>query len=307
LIGPPGTGKTLLARAVAGEAAVPFFSISGSDSSRCSSASAQPRSDMFKTAKDNARRCLIDEIDAVARIARAGVGGGSDEREQTLNQNPQRDGRLPAQRIGHRHRRTNRPDVLESGAAQAGPVRPPRHHRPATWQAAWKCFKVHTRHPSRGRRRELESIARKMIGMTGADLRTWQRGGALATRRGQNRIDRRDFERAARPRLDGSQARGSVDRLRQEPHRPTTKRATPWSAGWSRPANPPQKVSIIPAAGRWAVTFTCPRRRLSPGPGLLQGPLGADDGAPPADRRCTASRFAGTKTTQAGDPLARYM
>ena len=138
LVGPPGTGKTLLARAIAGEANVPFFTISGSDFVEMFVGVGASRvRDMFEQAKKNAP-CIvfIDEIDAVGRHRGAGLGGGNDEREQTLNQ-------LLVEMDGFESNEgviliaaTNRPDVLDPGAAAAGPLRPPgrgaqpRHRRP---------------------------------------------------------------------------------------------------------------------------------------------------------------------------------
>src|SRR5262249_1443255 len=122
LIGPPGTGKTLLARAVAGEAAAPFFSISGSEFIPIFVAlGAGPVPDMFKTAKANAPSLLfIDEIDAVGRMRGAGVGGGSDEREQTLNQIlSEMDGFQPNESVIV-IAATNRPDVLDSALLRPG-------------------------------------------------------------------------------------------------------------------------------------------------------------------------------------------
>jgi cell division protease FtsH len=127
LIGPPGTGKTLLARAVAGEAGVPFYSISGSEFIQMFVGVGASRvRDMFKTAKENAPALLfIDEIDAVGRMRGAGVGGGSDEREQTLNQIlSEMDGFQPNESVIV-IAATNRPDVLDSALLRPG-RRPPR-------------------------------------------------------------------------------------------------------------------------------------------------------------------------------------
>src|SRR5260370_8560072 len=123
LVGPPGTGKTLLARAVAGEAGVPFFSINGSEFIQMFVGVGASRvRDMFKTAKDSAPCLLfIDEIDAVGRMRGAGVGGGSDEREQTLNQIlSEMDGFQPNESVIV-IAATNRPDALDSAL-----FRPPR-------------------------------------------------------------------------------------------------------------------------------------------------------------------------------------
>jgi cell division protease FtsH len=200
LVGPPGTGKTLLARAVAGEAGVPFFSISGSEFIQMFVGVGASRvRDMFKTAKDNAPCILfIDEIDAVGRMRGAGVGGGSDEREQTLNQIlSEMDGFTPTETVIVMAA-TNRPDVLDSALLRPG--RFDRHitiDRP-TWQGRLAILKVHTRNKPLADDVNLETIARGMIGMTGADLRNLANEAALlATREGKAKIDRSDFERAA--------------------------------------------------------------------------------------------------------------
>src|SRR5438876_3228690 len=199
LVGPPGTGKTLLARAVAGEAGVPFFSISGSEFIQMFVGVGASRvRDMFKTAKE-AAPCLlfIDEIDAVGRMRGAGVGGGSDEREQTLNQIlSEMDGFQPNESVIV-IAATNRPDVLDSALLRPG--RFDRHvtvDRP-TWQGRLAILKVHTRNKPLADDVNLEEIARKVIGMTGADLRNLANEAALvASRDGKSKIDRIDFERA---------------------------------------------------------------------------------------------------------------
>ena len=200
LIGPPGTGKTLVARAVAGEAGVPFYSISGSEFIQMFVGVGASRvRDMFKTAKENAPCILfIDEIDAVGRMRGAGLGGGSDEREQTLNQIlSEMDGFTPTETVIVMAA-TNRPDVLDSALLRPG--RFDRHitvDRP-TWQGRMGILKVHTRNTPRADDVDLETIARGMIGMTGADLRNLANEAALlATREGKSKIDRSDFERAA--------------------------------------------------------------------------------------------------------------
>jgi cell division protease FtsH len=220
LVGPPGTGKTLLAKAVAGEAGVPFFSISGSEFIQMFVGVGASRvRDMFKTAKENAPCILfIDEIDAVGRMRGAGVGGGSDEREQTLNQIlSEMDGFTPTESVIVMAA-TNRPDVLDSALLRPG--RFDRHitvDRP-TWQGRAAILKVHTRNKPLADDVNLEEVARGMIGMTGADLRNLANEAALiATREGKTRIDRHDFARAA-DRADGRQARGSADAGRETAH-----------------------------------------------------------------------------------------
>ena len=153
LVGPPGTGKTLLARAIAGEANVPFFTISGSDFVEMFVGVGASRvRDMFEQAKKNAP-CIIfiDEIDAVGRHRGAGLGGGNDEREQTLNQ-------LLVEMDGFEANEgviliaaTNRPDVLDPGAAAPRPLRPPgggaasRHQRPREDPARCICARCRWR------------------------------------------------------------------------------------------------------------------------------------------------------------------
>src|SRR5213078_2840445 len=167
LNGPPGTGKTLLARAVAGEAGVPFFSISGSEFIQMFVGVGASRvRDMFKTAKENAPSILfIDEIDAVGRMRGAGVGGGSDEREQTLNQIlSEMDGFQPSESVIVLAA-TNRPDVLDSALLRPG--RFDRHvtiDRP-TWQGRLEILKVHTRNKPLADDVDLEGVARKLTGM----------------------------------------------------------------------------------------------------------------------------------------------
>src|SRR5207237_1350307 len=165
LVGPPGTGKTLVARAVAGEAGVPFFSISGSEFIQMFVGVGASRvRDMFKTAKENTPCILfIDEIDAVGRMRGAGVGGGSDEREQTLNQIlSEMDGFTPTEAVIV-IAATNRPDVLDSALLRPG--RFDRHitiDRP-TWQGRLAILKVHTRNKPLADDVNLEAVARAMI------------------------------------------------------------------------------------------------------------------------------------------------
>lgn len=173
LVGPPGTGKTLMAKAVAGEANVPFFSINGSEFIQMFVGVGASRvRDMFKNAKDNAPCVIfIDEIDAVGRMRGAGVGGGSDEREQTLNQIlSEMDGFQPNETVIVLAA-TNRPDVLDSAL-----LRPGRFDRHVTvdkpnWRGRLEILKVHTRNKPLSDAVDLERIARNMVGMSGADLR----------------------------------------------------------------------------------------------------------------------------------------
>jgi cell division protease FtsH len=172
LVGPPGTGKTLLAKAIAGEAGVPFFSISGSEFVEMFVGVGASRvRDLFKKAKDNAP-CIIfiDEIDAVGRQRGAGIGGGNDEREQTLNQ-------LLTEMDGFEGNTgiiiiaaTNRPDVLDAAL-----LRPGRFDRQVTVDAPdikgrLEILQVHSRNKKLDPTVSLEAIARRTPGFTGADL-----------------------------------------------------------------------------------------------------------------------------------------
>ncbi len=185
LIGPPGTGKTLLARAIAGEANVPFFSISGSDFVEMFVGVGASRvRDLFEQGKKNAP-CIIfiDEIDAVGRHRGAGLGGGHDEREQTLNQ-------LLVEMDGFESNEgvilmaaTNRPDVLDPGAAAARPFRPPRGRGPPRRaRAAKQILRVHTKKIPLADDVDLGVLARGTPGFAGADLANLVNEAALDRR-----------------------------------------------------------------------------------------------------------------------------
>jgi cell division protease FtsH len=185
LVGPPGTGKTLLAKAIAGEAGVPFFSISGSEFVEMFVGVGASRvRDLFKKAKENAP-CIIfiDEIDAVGRQRGAGIGGGNDEREQTLNQ-------LLTEMDGFEGNTgiiiiaaTNRPDVLDSAL-----LRPGRFDRQVTVDAPdikgrLEVLQVHARNKKLAPEISLEAIARRTPGFTGADLANLLNEAAILTAR----------------------------------------------------------------------------------------------------------------------------
>jgi cell division protease FtsH len=199
LMGPPGTGKTLLARAVAGEAGVPFFSISGSEFIQMFVGVGASRvRDMFKTAKDASPSILfIDEIDAVGRHRGAGLGGGHDEREQTLNQIlSEMDGFSPNESVIVLAA-TNRPDVLDPAL-----LRPGRFDRHVTvdrpnHRGRVAIFKVHVRDVPLAKDVNLEKLAAGTVGLTGADIRNLVNEAALwATRNGKDKVDMDDFEYA---------------------------------------------------------------------------------------------------------------
>jgi cell division protease FtsH len=311
LVGPPGTGKTLLARAVAGEAGVMFYSISGSEFIQMFVGVGASRvRDMFKTAKENAPCLLfIDEIDAVGRMRGAGVGGGSDEREQTLNQIlSEMDGFQPNEMVIV-IAATNRPDVLDPALLRPG--RFDRHvtiDRP-TWHGRLDILKVHTRNKPLADDVNLEAIARKMIGMTGADLRNLTNEAALlAAREGKSKIDRNDFERAADRILIGPK--------REEVLTPEDKRRTAYhEAGhalvtWLEPASDrPLKVSIIPRGQSLGMNISIPEEeRYHHGLDYFKARLVMTMGGRAADRLVYGQPFAGAEQDlKQATRLARYM
>ena len=199
LVGPPGTGKTLLARAVAGEAKVPFYYISGSDFVELFVGIGASRvRDMFKQAKMNAP-CLIfiDEIDAVGRQRGAGLGGGHDEREQTLNQLlTEMDGFGPHEGIIV-IAATNRPDVLDPAL-----LRPGRFDRQVTVglpdkNARLEILKVHAKNKTLDKNITLEYLAKRTPGFSGADLENLLNEAALLTvRRGKKAITMSEIDEA---------------------------------------------------------------------------------------------------------------
>jgi cell division protease FtsH len=260
LVGPPGTGKTLLARAVAGEAGVPFFSISGSEFIEMFVGVGASRvRDMFKKAKESQPSIIfIDEIDAVGRTRGAGLGGGHDEREQTLNQ-------LLSEMDGFESHEevivlaaTNRPDVLDPALLRPG--RFDRHiviDRPGLKERK-AILEVHMKNKVIAENIDLEKIARGTPGMTGADLENIANEAALiAIRKNKDQIDMSDFEDARDIILMGH--------VREEAISDTEKRITAYhEAGHALVAlqlpgtDPVHKVSIIPRGLAMGVTQLLP-------------------------------------------------
>jgi len=248
LIGPPGTGKTLLARATAGEAGVPFFSISASEFIEMFVGVGASRvRDMFKKAREAKPSIIfIDEIDSVGRTRGAGLGGGHDEREQTLNQLlSEMDGFEPHEEI-ILIAATNRPDVLDPALLRPG--RFDRHiviDRPG-WKDRKAILEVHSRNKKLSPDVDMEKIAKGTPGMTGADLENLVNEAALeAVKKGKDRIDTRDFEEAMDRVIMGSK--------REETFSDQEKRITAFHesghalVSWSLPhTDPIHKVSIIP-------------------------------------------------------------
>ena len=266
LNGPPGTGKTLLARAVAGEAGVPFFSISGSEFIQMFVGVGASRvRDMFKTAKESSPCILfIDEIDAVGRVRGAGLGGGHDEREQTLNLIlTEMDGFAPNESVIVLAA-TNRPDVLDPALLRPG--RFDRHvtvDRP-TKKGRLEILKVHSRNTPLAEDVDLDNIARGTVGMSGADLANLVNEAALlATREDKPAIDMADFDAARDKILMGAK--------REEVITEREKRATAYHevghalVAWLIPeADPLHKVTIIPRGRALGVTqYLPPEDRVS--------------------------------------------
>ncbi len=213
LVGAPGTGKTLLAKAIAGEAGVPFFSISGSDFVEMFVGVGASRvRDLFVQGKKNAP-CIIfiDEIDAVGRHRGAGLGGGHDEREQTLNQ-------LLVEMDGFESNEgviiiaaTNRPDVLDPAL-----LRPGRFDRTVVvpkpdLRGRLEILKVHAAKTPLADDVDLETIARGTPGFSGADLSNLVNEAALlAVRRGKDKVDKEDFDDAKDKLLMGSERKSMI-------------------------------------------------------------------------------------------------
>src|SRR5207249_5535314 len=252
LVGPPGTGKTLLARAVAGEAGVPFFSISGSEFVEMFVGVGASRvRDLFEQSKRNAP-CIVfvDEIDAVGRHRGAGLGGGHDEREQTLNQ-------LLVEMDGFESNEgviilaaTNRPDVLDPAL-----LRPGRFDRQIVvdWpdvRGREGILRVHTRKVPLSDDVDLAQIARGTPGLAGADLANLVNEAALlAARRNRKKVMLQDFEDAKDKVMLGMERKSLV---MTEDERKTTAYHEPGHAlvGWLLPGSEPvNKVTII-ARGR---------------------------------------------------------
>jgi cell division protease FtsH len=265
LVGPPGTGKTLLARAVAGEAGVPFFSISGSDFVEMFVGVGASRvRDLFEQGKKHAP-CIIfiDEIDAVGRHRGAGMGGGHDEREQTLNQ-------LLVEMDGFEGNdgviimaATNRIDVLDPAL-----LRPGRFDRRVTVgrpdvRGRHQILKVHTRKTPLSQDIDLEVIAKGTPGFTGADLANLVNEAALlAARDGKKSLGMIDFENAKDKVLMGV-ARKSMMISEKEKKLTAYHEAGHTLVGMNLPhTDPIHKVSIIPRGQALGVTQTLPNEDM---------------------------------------------
>ena len=260
LVGPPGTGKTLIARAVAGEANVPFFTISGSDFVEMFVGVGASRvRDMFEQAKKNAP-CIIfiDEIDAVGRHRGAGLGGGNDEREQTLNQ-------LLVEMDGFEANEgiiviaaTNRPDVLDPAL-----LRPGRFDRQITVPnpdvvGREKILRVHMKKVPLAPDVDAKTIARGCPGFSGADLANLVNEAALlAARRNKRLVTQQEFEDAKDKVMMGAERRSMV--MSDEEKRNTAYHEAGHAiVGLLVPYDPLHKVTIIPRGRALGVTMNLP-------------------------------------------------
>ena len=256
LVGPPGTGKTLMARAIAGEAGVPFYSINGSEFIQMFVGVGASRvRDLFQNAKDHSP-CIIfiDEIDAVGRHRGAGLGGGHDEREQTLNQ-------ILSEMDGFEQTAsvivvaaTNRPDVLDPALMRPG--RFDRHvtvDRPAK-EGREQILKVHTKKVPLGDDVKLKEIAKSTTGFSGAELKNLVNEAALlAVRADRNYVTTLEFEQAKDRVLMGPKRE---EKLTEKARRMTAYHEAGHAlVGWFLPGiNEVDKVTIIPRGRALGVT-----------------------------------------------------
>ncbi|MEE6294506.1 ATP-dependent zinc metalloprotease FtsH [Georgenia wangjunii] len=261
LYGPPGTGKTLLARAVAGEAGVPFYSISGSDFVEMFVGVGASRvRDLFEQAKANAPAIIfVDEIDAVGRHRGAGMGGGHDEREQTLNQ-------LLVEMDGfdvHTNviliAATNRPDILDPAL-----LRPGRFDRQVTVEAPdlagrAAILRVHARGKPMVPEIDLEVVARRTPGFTGADLANVLNEAALLTARsGAHLIDDRALDEAIDRVIAGPQKRTRVMNEKEKKITAYHEGGHALAATALRYTDPVTKVTILPRGRALGYTMVMP-------------------------------------------------
>lgn len=260
LVGPPGTGKTLLARAIAGEAGVPFYAINGSEFIQMFVGVGASRvRDLFKTAKDNSPAIIfIDEIDAVGRQRGAGLGGGHDEREQTLNQIlSEMDGFVQGETVIV-IAATNRPDVLDPALLRPG--RFDRHitvDRP-TLKGRVEIFKVHVRDVPLADDVNLDRLAAGAVGLTGADIRNLINEAALwATRQDRDAVTMEDFEYARDKILMGARREESL--VAREKEKTAYHEAGHALLSWLLPGvDRLHKVTVIPRGRALGVTQTLP-------------------------------------------------
>ena len=261
LYGPPGTGKTLLARAVAGEAGVPFYTISGSDFVEMFVGVGASRvRDLFDQAKQNAPAIIfIDEIDAVGRHRGAGVGGGNDEREQTLNQLLVEMDGFEANANVILIAATNRPDVLDPAL-----LRPGRFDRQIgvdapDQQGRLRILQVHAKGKPMSESVDLEVLARKTPGFTGADLANVLNEAALLTARSDAQlIDNRALDEAVDRVMAGPQRRSRLMNDKEKLITAYHEGGHALAAASMRHTDPVTKVTILPRGRALGYTMVLP-------------------------------------------------
>jgi len=266
LVGPPGTGKTLLARAVAGEAGVPFYSISGSDFVEMYVGVGASRvRDLFDTAKKNpASIIFIDEIDAVGRHRGAGLGGGHDEREQTLNQ-------LLVEMDGFGSNEgviiiaaTNRPDILDPAL-----LRPGRFDRQITVnypdiKGREEILKVHSTGKPFEEDVDLGVVAKTTVGFTGADLANLLNEGALlAARKGKELIGMNDLEEAMIKVIVGPQKKSKVISEKEKKLTAYHEAGHAIVTKLRQENDPVHQISVIPSGRAGGYTLSLPKEDRS--------------------------------------------
>jgi cell division protease FtsH len=308
MMGPPGTGKTLLARAIAGEAGVPFFSISGSDFVEMFVGVGASRvRDLFEQGKKNAP-CIIfiDEIDAVGRHRGAGLGGGHDEREQTLNQ-------LLVEMDGFESNdgviiiaATNRPDVLDPAL-----LRPGRFDRRIVvprpdLRGRMGILGVHTRKVPLGNTVDIEVIARGTPGFSGADLEFLVNEAALiAARRDKDKVEMEDFEEAKDKVLMGAERRSMIisdkEKRTTAVHEAGHALVARFADATGEAVDPVHKVTIIPRGRALGLTQQLPPEdRLNMTREFAQNQIAILMGG-----RVAEEIVFGQKTTGAGNDIER--
>lgn len=263
LVGPPGTGKTLMAKAVAGEAGVPFFSISGSDFVEMFVGVGASRvRDLFDQAKKH-QPCIIfiDEIDAVGRQRGAGLGGGHDEREQTLNQ-------LLVEMDGFDEHTnviviaaTNRPDILDNAL-----LRPGRFDRQIVINrpdilGREQILNVHAKNKPLAEQVDLKVLAKRTPGFTGADLQNLLNEAALlAARHNKSKIDMEDLEEAIDKVMAGPEKKSKIISDEEKENTAYHEVGHALLAKLLKNCDPLHKVSIIPRGMALGITMTLPEK-----------------------------------------------
>ncbi len=262
LVGPPGTGKTLMAKAVAGEAGVPFFSISGSDFVEMFVGVGASRvRDLFEQAKRH-QPCIIfiDEIDAVGRQRGAGMGGGHDEREQTLNQLLVEmdgfDGNMNIIVIAA----TNRPDILDNALLRPGRFDRQIYINAPDIKGREQILKVHAHNKKLDKKVNLKVLAKRTPGFTGADLQNLLNESALlAARNGQDKITMDDIDNSIDRVIAGIEKRSKVITDEDKERTAYHEVGHALIAKLLKEGNELHKVSIIPRGYALGVTWTRPK------------------------------------------------